>query len=154
MPFYHVNDRSSLGEYFRSQWPVTILKLLTITLLMVEVLEEFVILFWMVTSVCTRVFNKGHSYWFLSCSVLFGDWKVFILCIGSYWHVLCCWHFTLNYLVCPSFFPPFLSSLPSFEIGNVTSPFLNYEMTQESRGGRECPGVGMIGQCWLFKVSS
>lgn len=52
-----------------------------------------------------------------------------------------------------SSFPPFLSFLTSFEIGNVTSPFLNYEMTQESRG-RECPGVGMIGQCWLFKVSS
>lgn len=83
--------------------------------LMVEVLEELVILFWTVASVCTGACNKGHPYWFLSCSVLFGDWKGFILWIGSYWRVLCCWHFTLNYLVCPSFFPPSLHPfLPSF----------------------------------------
>lgn len=131
MTFYHVNDRSSLGECFRSQWPVTILKLLTITLLMVEVLEEFVILFWTVASVCTGACNKGHPYWFLSCSVLFGDWKGFILWIGSYWRVLCCWHFTLNYLVCPSFFPPsfhpFLPSFPFFlplKLAMSPAPFL------------------------------
>lgn len=127
------------------------LRLLIITVLVGEVLEEFMILFWTGNISLYQGCNQEHSNCFLSSPKLI-QWKR----IAFSWLVhieLCCLDFHLNQLL---FSLPFFLYLPSsFPLAMPLSHFAWLGGDSESRGRGEeqqkrVPRAGVEGQCWLL----